>query len=84
LINLVALFAISAQCVSIMLRINSQEVAMSQTHPSLVPEFPSEQRALADSDDECVRKLAMLIENKDVRTLDEVARLISRLLVPIE
>lgn len=57
---------------------------MLQSHPSLVPESLCEQRALADSDDECVRKLAVLIESKDVRTLGEVVRLIGRLLVPLE
>ena len=36
------------------------------------------------SDDECVRRLAALIEYEDSRNLNEIARLISRLAVPIE
>ena len=36
------------------------------------------------SDDECVQRLATLLEHKDSRTLEETARLISRLAVPIE
>jgi hypothetical protein len=36
------------------------------------------------SDDECVQRLAALVEHKDRRTLKETARLISRLAVPIE
>ena len=36
------------------------------------------------SDDECVQRLAALLETKDSRSLDEIARLISRLAVPIE
>jgi len=41
-------------------------------------------RAFADSDDDCVRRLAVLIEHKDSRDLAEIARLIGRLAVPIE
>jgi hypothetical protein len=40
--------------------------------------------AVAYSDDECVQRLAALLEHKDRRTLQETARLISRLAVPIE
>jgi hypothetical protein len=36
------------------------------------------------SDDECVQKLAALIELRDSRALGEIARLISRLAVPVE
>ena len=36
------------------------------------------------SDDECVRKLAKLVENRDDDTLSVVARLIGRLAVPVE
>ena len=36
------------------------------------------------SDDECVQRLAALLEHKDTRALNEVARLISRLAVAIE
>ena len=66
-----------------MQRIKLEEVAMLQDDLSLTPTFRSLQK-LADSDDECVRRLAVLIENKDVETLDEVARLIERLMVPLE
>ena len=66
-----------------MQRIKLEEVAMLQDDLSLAPTFRSLQK-LAASDDECVRRLAVLIENKDVETLDEVARLIERLMVPLE
>jgi hypothetical protein len=36
------------------------------------------------SDDECVQKLAALIEHRDSRNLGEIARLIGRLAVPLE
>ena len=36
------------------------------------------------SDDECVRKLAELVEHRDSRNLGEIARLIGRLAVPVE
>ena len=36
------------------------------------------------SDDECVQRLAALLEHKDTKALNEVARLISRLAVAIE
>ena len=40
--------------------------------------------ALLYSDDECVQKLAAFLEHKDTRNLQAIARLISRLAVPIE
>ena len=40
--------------------------------------------AVLYSDDECVQRLAALLEHKDTRALNEVARLISRLAVAIE
>jgi hypothetical protein len=40
--------------------------------------------AVSYSDDECVQKLAALLEHKDTGALEEAARLISRLAVPIE
>jgi hypothetical protein len=47
--------------------------------PSIVPsDIP------AMSDDECLRRLAQAIEAHDTEHLDEVARLIARLAVPIE
>lgn len=36
------------------------------------------------SDDECVRKLAMLLEHRDTKDLDEVVALIGRLAVTLE
>ena len=36
------------------------------------------------SHDECVRKLAALVKNRDDNTLSVVAKLIGRLAVPIE
>ena len=36
------------------------------------------------SDDECVRKLAALIELRDSKDLGEIAKLIGRLAVPVE
>ena len=47
--------------------------------PSIVPgDGPSM------SDDECVVRLAQAVEDHDAAQLDEVARLIGRLAVPIE
>jgi hypothetical protein len=40
--------------------------------------------ALLYSDDECVQRLAALLEHKDSRNLKAVAMLISRLAVPME
>jgi hypothetical protein len=40
--------------------------------------------ALLFSDDECVQRLAALLERKDSKDLKEIAKLISRLAVPIE
>jgi hypothetical protein len=36
------------------------------------------------SDDECIEKLAALIEHRDNGNLGEIARLIGRLAVPVE
>jgi hypothetical protein len=50
-----------------------------KTVPSIVPsDIP------AMSDDDCLRRLAQAIEEHDSEHLDEVARLIGRLAVPIE
>ena len=47
--------------------------------PSIVPsDVP------AMSDDECLARLARAVEDHDAGQLDEVARLIARLVVPIE
>ena len=40
--------------------------------------------AVLYSDDECVQRLAALLEHKDSGTLEETARLIGRLAVAIE
>jgi len=40
--------------------------------------------ALLYSDDECVQKLAALLQHKDSKNLKAIARLIGRLAVPIE
>jgi hypothetical protein len=40
--------------------------------------------ALLSSDDECVQKLAALLEHEDSKNLKAIARLIGRLAVPIE
>ena len=50
-----------------------------KTVPSIVPsDIP------AMSDDDCLRRLAQALEEHDLEHLDEVARLIGRLAVPIE
>ena len=50
-----------------------------KTVPSVVPGgIP------AMSDDDCLRRLAQALEEHDCEHLDEVARLIGRLAVPIE
>lgn len=36
------------------------------------------------SEDECIQKLALLIEHRDNKNLDEIVALIARLAVPIE
>ena len=36
------------------------------------------------SDDECVQKLAALIEHRDSKSIGEIAMLIGRLAVPVE
>ena len=40
--------------------------------------------ALKLSDDECVQRLALLIEHQDSKDLDEIVALIARLAIPIE
>jgi hypothetical protein len=40
--------------------------------------------AIASSDEECIQKLALLIEHRDNKNLDEVVALIARLAVPIK
>jgi hypothetical protein len=36
------------------------------------------------SDDECVQRLALLMEHKDNKNFDEIVALIARLAIPIE
>jgi hypothetical protein len=50
-----------------------------KTVPSIVPSSVPDM-----SDDECLVRLAQAVENHDSCYLDEVARLIGRLAVPIE
>jgi hypothetical protein len=50
-----------------------------KTVPSIVPS-----NIPAMSDDECVRRLAQAVAERDSEHLDEVARLIGRLAVTIE
>ena len=40
--------------------------------------------AFSFSDDECVQRLALLIEHRDNKNLGEIVALIARLAVPIE
>ena len=40
--------------------------------------------AFGFSDDECIQKLALLIEHRDNKNLNEIVALIARLAVPIE
>jgi hypothetical protein len=53
--------------------------AAPRTTPSIVPsDIPTM------SDDECLRRLAQIVEEHDSAQLDEAARLIGRLAVAIE
>ena len=51
-------------------------------HRTPVNDAPS--IAFSLSDDECVQKLALLIEHRDNKNLDEIVALIARLAIPIE
>jgi len=55
---------------------------MPQAEPSHAE--PATLATWLSSDDECVRKLAMLLEHRETRDLDEVIALIGRLAVAIE
>lgn len=57
---------------------------MARQRTILKAETQVDDRLFVYSDDECVRRLAVLIEHEDSRNLNEIARLISRLAVPIE
>ena len=55
--------------------------------PSIVPsDIPSDvsRDVPAMSDDECIARLAQAVADHDSKHLDEVAKLIGRLAVPIE
>jgi hypothetical protein len=56
----------------------SRQLIASKTEPQV------DERAFLSSDDECVQMLAALVERRDSRDLDEIARLIGRLAVPLE
>ena len=57
-------------------------MAHQRTAPPV--ETQVEDTAVVYSDDECVQRLAALLEHEDGSTLEEIARLISRLAVAIE
>jgi hypothetical protein len=59
---------------------------MSNTQTNLIKGVPSivPSKVPAMSDDECLVRLAQVVENHDSDHLDEVARLIGRLAVTIE
>jgi hypothetical protein len=59
-------------------------VPMARQRTASKAETQVDDIAVLYSDDECVQRLAALLEHKDSRTLKEIARLISRLAVPIE
>ena len=56
---------------------------MARQQATSKAETPIDDKALLYSDDECVQRLAALLE-KDPKNLKAIARLISRLAVPIE
>ena len=59
--------------------IHSDRIHSDRAIPSIVPsDVP------AMSDDECLARLARVVRDHDAERLDEVARLIARLAVPIE
>ena len=57
---------------------------MMHLRTALRTETQGDSRAPVYSDDECVQKLAALLEHKNNRNLAEIARLIGRLAVPVE
>jgi hypothetical protein len=57
---------------------------MARQRTASTAETQVDDTAVFYSDDECVQKLAALLEHKDTRALEEAARLIGRLAVPIE
>ena len=59
-------------------------VPMARQRTASTAETQVDDIAAFYSDDECVQRLAALLEHEDSSTLNEIARLISRLAVPIE
>jgi hypothetical protein len=58
---------------------------LTHAAPSIAPsDIPAVSDIPAMSDDECLLRLAQAVEAHDTEHLDEVARLIARLAVPIE
>ena len=57
---------------------------MARQRMASTAETQVEDMAVFYSDDECVQRLAALLEHEDSSTLNEIARLIGRLAVPIE
>ncbi|HEY8334746.1 MAG TPA: hypothetical protein VIQ05_13220 [Tardiphaga sp.] len=56
---------------------------MSHVQPSPAEPVPN-LAAWLSSDDDCVRKLAMLLEHRETRDLNEVVALIGRLAIAVE
>jgi hypothetical protein len=59
-------------------------VPMARQPTTSTAETQRDVEELLYSDDECVQRLAILLEHEDSRNLQAIARLISRLAVPIE
>jgi hypothetical protein len=77
--NALAVIFIGTQSIKMVPRINhSLGAATMLRHRTPVL------NAFSLSDDECVQRLALLIEHRDNKNLDEIAALIARLAVPIE
>ena len=55
---------------------------VTQADPAIPPIVPAKVPPM--SDDECLARLARAVKDHDASRLDEVARLIGRLAVPIE
>jgi hypothetical protein len=59
-------------------------IPMARQQATSEAETPIDDIVLLYSDDECVQRLAALLEHKDTGNLKAIARLIGRLAVPIE
>jgi len=59
-------------------------VPMARQPTTSTAETQRDVEELLYSDDECVQRLAILLEHQDSKNLQAIARLISRLAVPIE